>query len=72
MISGFGRATSSGAFSLRTANAGTSGVTGGLSFSTGDSTKGTSGHVVLKSGDADSGPGGSVSIVVGVGAPRPV
>ena len=44
MISGYGRAGSSGAFSIQTANAGAgNGVSGSLTFTSGSGTKGSSG-----------------------------
>ena len=46
LISGYGSLTSSGAFSIRTANAGEAGTSGSISFSTGDATDGSSGALV--------------------------
>ena len=68
LVSGYGRASSSGSFSVRTAKAGTAGVSGSLSFTTGATTKGSSGTMVLRSGSATLGAGGSVSVLVGSGA----
>ena len=53
LVSGFGTDTSSGAFSVRTAEGGsTGGVSGSLSFTTGTTKKGSSGTVVLRTGMA--------------------
>ena len=57
-MTGYGRASSSGAFSLRTANSGANGVSGFLSFRSGTASKGSSGGIVLKSGAATSGAAG--------------
>ena len=45
----------------------TRGLSGSLSFTTGDSMKGSSGIMVLRTGSATLGTGGSVSVVVGTG-----
>ena len=63
--SGEGAATSSGDVFLRTANAGTSGVSGMLVFSSGTSSGGASGDVLIGSGAATGGTGGAVSVTVG-------
>lgn len=65
MTTGYGSLTSSGTFSIRTANAGTTGVSGGLSFKTGASNNGNSGHILVGTGEANNGVGGSISMVVG-------
>ena len=65
--SGEGTATSSGVISIRTANAGTSGVSGRLVFSSGSASGGNSGALYVGSGVATGGRGGMVSISVGSG-----
>ena len=45
LMSGFGTAKSSGAFSVLSADAGTGGVSGSLSFKTGTTTSGSSGSI---------------------------
>ena len=52
---------------MSTSNAGTSGVSGDLSLSTGAATVGMSGHVSLGSGSSANGSGGSIAISVGSG-----
>jgi hypothetical protein len=51
--------------SLSTANAGFSGVSGGLSLSTGIAMDGDSGAVVISGGSSGSGTGGDISVTVG-------
>merc|ERR1711871_1287093 len=56
---------SSGAVSIRTQNAGDSGVSGALTFATGTTSNGDSGDIAISSGSAASGKGGSISVTVG-------
>jgi hypothetical protein len=73
MTSGYGRALNSGAFSIRTAKAGSNGVSGMLHFSTGDQvaaaggTDYSTGAIVLRTGSSLGGRGGNISIAVGQG-----
>ena len=48
LSTGYGSATSSGSFSIRTNNAGTAGLSGFISLSTGVTTAGGSGHAMLR------------------------
>jgi len=64
VTTGFGTATSGGTFSLVTAVAGASGVSGGLSFKSGTTSKGSSGSVMIRIGSATSGTSGSVIVPV--------
>ena len=66
MATGYGRKMSSGAFSIRTADAGTAGVSGSLSLTIGKTSAGSSGDMILRTGCAAKGAGGSVSLVVGI------
>ena len=56
MVSGFGRATSSGAFSINSADSGENGVSGDLHLDSGISTNGSSGDIMLRSGAAQKVP----------------
>ena len=67
MISGFGTASSSGSVIIRTLNAGVSGVSGELVFSTGTTSNGASGSIRIGTGTASGGDAGDISIVVGDG-----
>ena len=60
MITGYGRAASSGAFSIKTTAAGNDGVSGSLSFTSGSSSKGSSGMITLRTGSSILGAGGSI------------
>ena len=64
---GIGTATSSGLISIVTANAGVSGVSGSLAFSSGTTTKGNSGMIMIGTGKANLGKGGDINIEVGTG-----
>merc|ERR1711988_937045 len=66
-MGGEGTATSSGAITIRTANAGVSGSSGKLVFSSGTTSGGNSGALFLGSGKATGGRGGLVEITVGDG-----
>merc|ERR1719456_2241225 len=52
---------------IRTLNAGSSGVSGELVFSTGTTSTGASGDISIGTGTASTGDGGDISIVVGDG-----
>ena len=65
--SGISTKSSSGDVYLRTANAGTSGVSGLMSYSTGTTSAGTSGMIKLETGTATGGKGGDVQLLVGTG-----
>ena len=67
VTSGYGSVNSSGSFSVRTADAGTAGISSALHFRTGTSKLGSSGAVEVRSGTAHHGVGGSISVVVGTG-----
>ena len=66
-LSGIGVKKSSGDISLSTPNcpAGSSGVSGDISLTTGGTTYGTSGSIQLKTGDGNSGVGGDIVLKVG-------
>ena len=65
--SGEGTATSSGVISIRTANAGGTGVSGRLVFSSGSAKRRQQRRSYVGSGAATGGRGGMVSISVGSG-----
>ena len=65
--SGVYTATSSGSVAVLTSNAGTSGVSGDLSLSTGSATVGDSGALDIGIGSSASGSGSSIAIPVGSG-----
>jgi len=67
MESGYGRVSTSGSISIKSFNAGSNGVSGVLTFSSGTTSKGNSGAVMIGSGQAATGNGGVVSITVGSG-----
>merc|ERR1711871_320289 len=58
---------SSGAVSIRTQNAGKSGVSGALTFATGTTSNGDSGSITLSTGVANSGKAGGISLSIGSG-----
>jgi hypothetical protein len=62
IASGLSKSTASGAVTIRTANAGTSGASGSFSVFTGVSSSGSSGSVSLSTGVASAGSGGNVSV----------
>lgn len=64
---GYSSRTSSGPFSLRTPNAGGTGVSGEISISTGTSSAGNTGAILMGTGEATAGHGGDVRIRVGTG-----
>ena len=53
---------------IKTANAGTTGVSGFLMFSSGTTSSGSSGELRVGTGTSSKGKGGSISISVGDGA----
>ena len=61
-----GQATSSGSLVVRTANAGTNGISGALTFSSGITSSASSGELRWNF-TAVKGKGGSISITVGTG-----
>ena len=61
VMSGYGLVTTSGSVSIKSTNAGTSGVSGALSFSSGTTSSGNSGMLTIGSGAATVGKGGMVS-----------
>ena len=65
--SGYSNAQSSGSIFLRTLNAGTTGVSGELTFSTGTTSSGSSGSISIGTGSASGGKGGDITIKVGDG-----
>ena len=52
---------------MRSANAGTLGVSGSMVFQTGTTSSGTSGLIKIQSGSATNGKGGNVVVTVGSG-----
>ena len=52
---------------VTTSNAGTTGVSGGLTLATGVSSEGNSGAICVSSGSATEGRAGAISIAVGEG-----
>ena len=67
LFTGQGTKTSSGSIVIKTANAGTTGVSGALTFSSGTTSSGSSGELRIGTGTAVKGKGGSISITVGTG-----
>eukprot|EP00566_Odontella_aurita_P029724 CAMPEP_0113540768 /NCGR_PEP_ID=MMETSP0015_2-20120614/8661_1 /TAXON_ID=2838 /ORGANISM="Odontella" /LENGTH=72 /DNA_ID=CAMNT_0000440603 /DNA_START=29 /DNA_END=243 /DNA_ORIENTATION=- /assembly_acc=CAM_ASM_000160 len=67
MSSGVGNADDSGLMDLNTANAGSNGVSGGMTLSTGYATGGSSGTMGLSTGSAVGGTGGAITVAVGSG-----
>ena len=67
ILSGKGASGSSGAVNIQTSNAGSAGVSGGLSFSTGVASSGSSGSIWIGTGSATDGKGGDLSLSVGSG-----
>ena len=65
--SGYSNAQSSGSIFLRTLNAGTTGVSGELTFSIGTTSSGSSGSISIGTGSASGGKGGDITIKVGDG-----
>ena len=69
LTSGLGVASSSGAFTLLSADDIDNGViSGGIQMKSGHSTSGNSGTVTLRTEAATSGTAGSISIIVGSGS----
>ena len=64
-LSGF---STSGGVTIRTVNAGTAGVSGKLSLSSGISTRGSTGAITAGTGKANIGRGGSIHLTVGSGS----
>ena len=71
MSSGRGTTKSSGGIVVKSAAAGTNGVSGILSFSTGSATSGASGKITLTSGGAAGGQSGEITMTVGVSSSIP-
>ena len=67
VMSGVGSATSSGAVSISSADAGISGVSGDMTLYSGASTAGDSGAVQMSTGKAVGGSGGNIKLAVGTG-----
>ncbi len=66
-LTGEGTATTSGAFVVRTVNAGTKGVSGMLAFISGTTSSGTSGSITMATGKAVNGKGGDILVSIGSG-----
>jgi hypothetical protein len=71
MRSGLGSASSSGFITIESANAGTTGISGQLSFKTGTTSAGDSGDIILETGESTAGKAGTVQIVTGETAVGP-
>eukprot|EP00232_Nephroselmis_pyriformis_P028735 CAMPEP_0182854040 /NCGR_PEP_ID=MMETSP0034_2-20130328/1020_1 /TAXON_ID=156128 /ORGANISM="Nephroselmis pyriformis, Strain CCMP717" /LENGTH=3798 /DNA_ID=CAMNT_0024984833 /DNA_START=206 /DNA_END=11599 /DNA_ORIENTATION=+ len=65
LISGKSNTTSSGSLNVHTADAGFYGVSGGMHFTTGDTTDGDSGDFTVNTGHALQGAGGDITLTVG-------
>ena len=65
MASGYGTKMSSGSILIRTLNAGTTGVSGELMFSTGTASSGDGGDITIKVGDGNRLDGGHISVFAG-------
>jgi len=66
MVSGTGK--TSGSISVRTSNAGSSGVSGELTFKSGVASSGSSGTISFITGNSVGGKGGSIYLSVGAGS----
>ncbi len=64
LYSGKGTMSSSGSFMIRKLDAGSSGVSGMLSFSSGAATSGSSGSIMVGTGEAMGGKGGILHMTV--------
>ena len=73
MLSGYSARSSSGAISLNTPNAGSSGISGQVSFASGTSSSGNTGQITLTTGTTEPtnggnhGRGGHIIQLVGTG-----
>ena len=67
MMGGYGLSTSSGSVTVKSVNAGHSGVSGELTFSSGTANSGNTGYVAIGTGASTSGKSGAIDVRVGSG-----
>ena len=65
LYTAIGTETSSGSIVIKTSNAGTLGISGALTFSSGTTSAGSSGVLLIGTGTATQGKGGYIRMTVG-------